>query len=114
MNRAAIALVATIFAPLFCHAASPFVGRWDFTVPGANSNASYWLGVTDKNGALEVWFQLSGGNVVQIRDFKAEGSHLSVTTAAATATRAATTWELDAAGGKLTGVIKSPVNSTPV
>ncbi len=26
----------------------------------------------------------------------------------------ATTWELDAAGGKLTGVIKSPTSSTPV
>ena len=114
MNRAAIALVSAIFAPLLCHAASPFAGRWDFTVPGANSNSSYWLGVTDKNGTLDVWFQPSGGNVIQMKDFKAEGSHLSVTVTAATATRAATTWELDAVGGKLTGVIKAPTTSTPV
>src|SRR5580693_5444744 len=105
MNRAAIALCSAILSPLLCHAASPFAGRWDFTVPGATSNSSYWLGVTDKNGTLDVWFQPSGGNVLQIKDFKAEGSHLSITTTAANATRPATTWELDAVGGKLTGTI---------
>ncbi len=71
MNRAALALVSAIFAPLLCQAASPFAGRWDFTVPGTNSNSSYWLGVTEKNGALEV--SASGGNVVQEKDFKAGG-----------------------------------------
>jgi hypothetical protein len=114
MNRAAIALVSAIFAPLLCHGASPLAGRWDFTVPGANSNSSYWLGVTEKNGALDVWFQPSGGNVIQMKDFKAEGSHLSVTVTAATATRPATIWELDAVGGKLIGAIKNGTNSTPV
>jgi hypothetical protein len=114
MNRAAIALVSSIFAPLLCQAASPFAGRWDFTVPGANSNSSYWLGVTDTNGTLDVWFQPSGGNVLQMKDFQATGSHLSITTAAAAATRPATTWELDAAGGKLTGAIKNGTTSTPV
>ena len=116
MNRATIALVSAIFVPLLCHAASPFAGRWDFTVPNAagTSNSSYWLGVTDKGGTLDVWFQPSGGNVLQMKDFKAEGTHLSVTTAAATATRPATIWELDAAGGKLTGAIKTGTNSTPV
>src|SRR6185437_2678593 len=109
MNRVSVALLAAIAAPLFCNAASPLVGRWDFTVPNASgtSNSSYWLGVTGKNGALDVWFQPSGGNVVQVKDFKAERSHLSMTTTAATATRPATTWELDAVGGKLTGSIKT-------
>ncbi len=114
MNRATLALVSAIFAPLLCHGASPFAGRWDFTVPGANSNSSYWLGVTDAGGKLDVWFQPSGGNVVQVKDFKAEGSHLSVTTSAATATRPATVWELDAVGGKLSGAIKTGTNSTAV
>ncbi len=37
---------------------------------------------------LRVWFQPSGGgNVVQEKDFKAEGSHLSVTVTAAAAAR---------------------------
>jgi hypothetical protein len=113
MNRTSVALVCAIFAPLLCQAASPFAGRWDFTVAGPNSNSAYWLGVTDNNGTLDVWFQPSGGNVIQMKDFKATGSHLSVTTAAATATRPATTWELDAVGGKLTGAIKG-ATSTPV
>jgi hypothetical protein len=128
MNRASFspvsassaALAFTIFASLVgasaSQAASPFAGRWDFTVPNAagNSNSSYWLGVTEKDGKLDVWFQPSGGNVIQMKDFKADGKHLSVTTSAATATRPATTWELDATDGKLTGAIKNGTNSTAV
>lgn len=115
MKRAAAILVPALFAPVLCFAASPFVGRWDFTVPTQNgNNNAYWLGISEKSGALDVWFQPSGGNVIQIKDFKAEGSHLSVTVAAATATRPATTWELEAASGKLTGSIKSGTTSTSV
>lgn len=115
MKRAAAILVPALFAPVLCLAASPFVGRWDFTVPTQNgNNNAYWLGISEKSGALNVWFQPSGGNVIQIKNFKEEGSHLSVTVAAATATRPATTWELDAAGGKLTGAIKSGTTSTSV
>jgi len=115
MKRAAAILVPALFAPVLCLAASPFVGRWDFTVPTQNgNNNAYWLGISEKSGALDVWFQPSGGNVIQIKNFKEESSHLSVTVAAATATRPATTWELDAAGGKLTGAIKSGTTSTSV
>jgi hypothetical protein len=115
MNRAAFALVAAIFAPLLSHAAaSPFAGRWDFTVAGPKSNSSYWLGVTDNSGKLDVWFQPAGGHVLQMKDFTVAGTHLSLTTAPATATRPATTWELDAADGKLVGAIKAGANSTPV
>src|SRR6185312_14495339 len=124
MNRAAAIFVSALLAPVLCLAASPFAGRWDFTVPTRNgNNNAYWLGISEKNGALDVWFQPSGGNVIQIRNFKQEGSHLSVTqegshlsvtVSAATAARPATTWELDAAGGKLTGSIKSGATSTPV
>jgi len=115
MKRAAAILIPALFAPVLCLAASPFAGRWDFTVPTQNgNNNAYWLGISEKGGALDVWFQPSGGNVIQIKNFKEEGSHLSVTVAAATATRPATTWELDAAGGTLTGSIKSGTTSTSV
>jgi hypothetical protein len=116
MKRAAIVLVSAIFVPLLCSAASPFAGRWDFTVPNAagTANSAYWLGITDKNGALDVWYQPSGGNVIQMKDFKADGSHLSITVTAANATRPATTWELDAVGGKLTGAIRTGATSTPL
>ena len=114
MNRTAVAILSAIFSPLLCLAASPFAGRWDFTVAGPNSNSSYWLGVTEKNGALDVWYQPSGGNVIQMKSFTAAGAHLSIIVTAATATRPATTWELDAAGGKLTGAIKTGTSSTPL
>jgi hypothetical protein len=84
---------------------SPFVGRWDFnlSVPDSPSRGAVWLGVTEKNGGLEVWYQPTGGNVYQVKDFKAEASHLTLTLSAATAKAPALTWDLDAKGNTLTG-----------
>ncbi len=116
MKRFTIAFLTAVITPLLSLAAtSPLVGRWDFTVPNSpTSNSSYWLGVKDTGTAVEVWFQPSGGNVIQIKNFKADGTHLSMTTSAATATSPATVWELDLAGGKLTGNIQNGAKSTPV
>ena len=79
---------------------NPFVGHWDFNIPGPGGTRAAWLGVSEKGGKLEVWFQPTGGNVFEVKDAKMEGSHLSVPTSQGT------TWELDASGGKLTGVQK--------
>jgi hypothetical protein len=82
---------------------SPFVGRWGFNMsPGQAA----WLGVSEKNGALEYWQQPTGGNVRQIKDVKAEGTHLSLAISPAANGRPAMTWELDAKGDKLVGVQK--------
>ena len=101
------ALLATVIlwgafqAPALCQT-SPLVGHWGFNpAPGQAT----WLGVTEKNGALEIWQQPTGGNVRQIKDFKAEGKHLSLTLAPGM------TWELDASGDSLTGVQKRGDNS---
>lgn len=82
---------------------SPFVGRWDFNTRPGQAN---WLGVTEKDGALEIWFQPTGGNVRQMKDFKLDGAHLSFTVDRATDKAPAMTWDLDATGDKLTGVQK--------
>ena len=79
----------------------PFVGRWDFNITTASGTRATWLGVTEKNGKLEVWFQPTGGNDYEVKDFKVDGSHLSLKLSPRM------TWELDAGGGKLTGVQKS-------
>jgi len=50
-----------------------------------------WLGVTETDGKLDVWFQPTGGNVYQIKNFKAEGSHLSFNLAESGARPSATT-----------------------
>jgi hypothetical protein len=80
---------------------SPFLGRWDFNVntPGRVVGAN-WLGVTDKGGTLDIWWQPAGGNVFQVKDFKADGKHLTLNL------RPNLTWDLDASGDKLTGTQK--------
>src|ERR1035438_6144614 len=84
-------------------AANPFLGRWDFTIAPERAN---WLGVTAKDGALEIWFQPTGGNVYQVKDFKPAGSHLTLNLQRADAKNPALIWELDAAGDQLTGLQK--------
>ena len=100
-------VLALALSPLAAQAPkpSPFVGHWDFnlSVPDSPSRGAVWLGVTEKNGALEVWYQPTGGNVYQVKDFKAEAAHLTLTLSAATAKAPALTWALDANGNTLTG-----------
>lgn len=84
---------------------NPFVGRWDFNV---TANGAAWLGVTQKDGKLEVWYQPTGGNVYAVKGAKLEGSHLSVPISPSTS------WELDASSGKLTGAQKHGASSIPL
>ena len=86
---------------------NPFAGRWDFNITTPGGTRACWLGVTAKGGDLEVWYQPPGGNVYQVKDVHVDGSHLTLTLSAATANRPAMTWNLEASGGKLTGVQKS-------
>ncbi len=97
-----------LMAPAFLSAASPFEGRWDFANPNPNAVGCNWLGVTDKDGSLDVWFQPTGGHVIQIRDFKANGSHLTLNVGQNQV------WDLDANGDKLTGTEKRGNKTTPV
>ena len=82
---------------------SPFVGRWDFTLGEMKAN---WLGVTEKGNGLEIWFQPTGGHVHPVKDFKVNGSHLSLQVSPPSNNHPAMTWELDAKDGKLVGTQK--------
>jgi hypothetical protein len=111
MKRFAALLLAgsvCLLPALAQKATSPFAGRWDFNTGPLRAN---WLGVTEKDGALEIWFQPTGGNVRQIKEFKLEGSHLTLTIDHAGAKNPGMTWELDPAGDKLTGVQKRGTNT---
>jgi hypothetical protein len=100
-------LLAGLAAPLVVQAATnPFLGRWDFDVKTASGVGANWLGVTQKGDTVEIWFQPTGGHVHPVTDFKIDGSHLTMQVAPATAKSPGTTWDLDAAHGKLTGVEK--------
>ena len=105
--RIRASLTLLVVAPILAAASgSPFAGRWDFNIKSPGRSGAAWLGITERNGELEVWYQPTGGNVYPIKEFKAQGSHLSVVLDDASADHPATTWELDAAGDKLTGVQK--------
>src|SRR5215472_17880851 len=115
MKRIAPSLVfALALAPLLSVSQtrpSPFLGRWDFNL---TPSGAVWLGVTEKNGALDVWFQPTGGNVHQVKDFKAEGSHMTLTVSSANGKSPATTWELDAKGNALSGTQTNGDKSIPL
>ena len=99
-----LSLWSMFFMPgIFQARTSPFVGRWDFNI---GENKANWLGVTEKGGGLEIWFQPTGGHVHPVKDFQVNGSHLSLPVAPASARRPAMTWELDAKDGKLVGTQK--------
>ncbi len=73
--RFVISALCLLSAALPVFAASPFAGRWDVNMPGGRAT---WLGITEKAGALEVWYQPTGGNVYQAKSASAEGSHLII------------------------------------
>lgn len=93
-------LCSLLFAATVFAAPNPFVGRWNFNMP---NNRASWLGISEKGGALEVWYQPTGGNVFQLKEVKQNGSHLSLIVVAANEKRPAVTWELEAAGNTLKG-----------
>lgn len=98
------------FAFTLTLAANPFVGRWNFNI----GQRAAWLGITEKNGQLEVWYQPTGGNVYPVKDVAAKGTHLSLTVVTANERRAAVTWELNAEGDRLVGHQFRSGNSTPL
>ncbi len=103
---AGLVVLCAFLAPAFAQKnGNPFVGRWDFNISTPGGTRASWLGVSEKGGKLEVWFQPTGGNVYELKDFKVEGTHMTLTLARTT------TWELDASGGKLTGVQKRGTNT---
>jgi hypothetical protein len=102
-------LLPALLISSLCQAqTNPFLGRWDFDFRPANGIGANWLGVYDKNGQLEVWFQPTGGHVYQIKDYKLSGSHLTFSPGKGES------WELDASDGKLAGVAKHGSKTTPV
>lgn len=80
---------------------SPFAGRWDFnlTEPGGKPAAS-WLGITEHGDDLEVWWQPTGGHVIQLKDPKVSGTTLTLHMPQDLS------WTLEAKEGKLIGTQK--------
>jgi hypothetical protein len=103
----ALAIATAVLTAFAQQGSNPFLGRWDFNIatPSGGNSAS-WIGVNNEHGPIEVWYQPTGGNVIQVQGFTITGSHISIPISPATATRPATVWELDAKDGQLSGVQK--------
>jgi len=86
---------------------SPFVGRWDFNVATAKGISARWLGATEKDGSLEVWYQPGGGHVFPLKDVHVDGARMTATVFPASEGHPAVTLELEAKGGKLVGEEKT-------
>jgi len=84
-------------------AGNPFTGRWDFTVtPQAAGQSAWpqWMELVDSGASPQVRVQPRGGSVHPVGDVKGEGSHLTL------GMGSGTTWELDVAGDRITGMQK--------
>ena len=103
MTKLVIGLTISIGCMTALAQSNPFLGRWDFNL---GPNRASWLGISDKGGELEVWYQPTGGNVFEVKNFKVEGSHLSVQISANVS------WELDAKDAKLVGIQKRGASSS--
>ena len=106
MTRNLLLALVLLPAALLQGVNNPLVGRWNFNITSPAGTRAVWLGVSEKNCGLEVWYQPTGGNVYQVKEFKATGSHLSLTLTAASDKRPGLTWEADADGDKITVVQK--------
>ncbi|MCX7605091.1 MAG: DUF1080 domain-containing protein [Bryobacteraceae bacterium] len=93
---------------------NPFLGRWNFNIQTPAGQRASWLGIYDRGNGLEVWYQPTGGNVLQLKDVKVEGGRLILTIPATGPTRPATVWELEARGDRLTGQMRRGDSATPL
>jgi hypothetical protein len=98
-------LALALFCSIPALPASPFAGRWNFNITTPGGTRAAWLGITDKGGPLEVWYQPTGGNVYQVQDVKADAGRLTLELGRGT------TWILSAEGDQLTGYQKRGGNS---
>lgn len=106
-----------IFGLVFCSIAvaqSAFVGRWNFNIDSPGGNRAAWLGIAQNQGTLEVRYQPTGGNVIPVKDAKIEGNRLILPVSQPQGNRPGVTWELEAKGDRLEGVMKRGDSSTPL
>lgn len=112
--RIGLVLCSALLAPVCAQGKSPFEGRWNFNITTPRGTGASWLGITEKQGVLEVMYQPTGGNVFRLKDVKVEGGKLILGINPASGNRPAATWELEAKGGQLVGAMKRGESVTPL
>ena len=101
LRSAGIVALTLGLLPVLQAQTSPFVGRWDFNITQSNGKqAAIWLGIQEKAGGLDIWYQPTGGHVFQVPDYKVSGSRLTLSL------EHDASIELDAKDDKLVGTQK--------
>ncbi len=114
MRKFFLLTLGCVLLPItFYGQSNPFVGAWGFDVPTRYGIGANWLGVSENGGNLDIWFQPTGGHVFQIKDYKLNGSHLTLTIPAGEGNKPMV-WELDAKNGKLMGTEKRGTQTVPL
>ena len=104
---AALVLAAVILIPASPQkGGNPFAGRWDITVTAGTTTYPDWLEVVDAQPHPAVRIQPRGGSVRPVPDVRMDGGVMILTLTAAAANRPPVTWELRAAGDRLSGTQK--------
>jgi hypothetical protein len=92
----------------------PFLGRWNFNIQTPAGQRASWLGISERGGKLEVWYQPTGGNVFRLEDVKIEGGKLILNISASGPNRPAVVWELERRGDRLVGQARRGDMVTPL
>ncbi len=96
MARRPLLFCWTWFA-LAGYAASPFAGRWDFTVTAGDESYPGWMEVVEDEGGARIRVQPRTGSVVPAENVRMEGTRLAFSFGRDIH------WDLTAAGGELSG-----------
>ncbi len=106
---ASLSLVASLLVATAAHAqpasAEGFLGRWNLTGTGDDSNAVFWLEVSRDDGKLTGRFLNRGGSPVPLASVDVKGNELVFTTAAPEG-RTGQTHRATLQNGRLTGSVQ--------
>jgi len=107
-NRFVIAAIALACAVAGTSAQqNPYLGRWNLTGTGENSNYVYWLEIKQEGGQLTGMFLNRGGHPLKLGSVKVENGELIFQTAPpARGGAAAPEYHARLQGDKLTGSVK--------
>src|SRR6185295_17346477 len=81
----------------------PFAGRWDLTVTTANETYPSWMEFSETGGSPQVRIVGRVASAHPATEVKLQGSHLAFTTMEWFEKDIPVSWEMNVAGGKITG-----------
>jgi hypothetical protein len=103
----AAALLVSVLLPAAAPQHQGFLGRWNLTGTGEDSNRVYWLEVSEQNGQLSGMFLNRGGSPVPLASVAVTGKELVFQLAPGANKQPGAEFRATLDGGKLTGTTKA-------